>query len=354
MPALSDDPAAPAAVLGPLQPEDLAELGRFLTEGFGLPAGVECFSPAVLRWKYLDPGPGAAPRSLLARAAGRIIGHAGICPRVFTVRGEAARTVSTSHCIDWLAAPSHPYAGLMLLRRGGAGADTQYSIGGSAIGQKILRAAGFVPRARVGIFRRVLRPLHRRLALPGQGLRKSLGIARDLLRLWRNPARPPTRSVELRPVSAFGAEVDAVLDRCTFPVVFSSRTPDVLNYYLAYPGGNLAGWTVHEGADAVGFALLNVTGKGVRQARVVDCFLAAQDEDLWHAAVAGLVEQARARSADEVLCFASTPWLAEGLRRAGFAQGESTDLLLRDRKGLLPPGVPFHVTHLEGDHAYLE
>jgi hypothetical protein len=353
MPALSDDPAAtPGAALDSLRPDDLEELARFLTEGFDLPPGVECFSPPVLRWKYLATG--AAPRSLVARAAGRIIGHAGFCPRTFTVAG-ADCTVSTTHCIDWLAAPSHPYAGLMLLRRGSADADTQYSIGGSAVGQKMLRAAGFVPRARVAIFRRVLRPVRRRLALPEHGLRKPLGIARDLLRLWRHRATPPIRRVELRRVSAFGEEVNEVLARCPSPLAFSSRSPEVLNYYLAYPGGNLAGWTIHAGGSVLGFGLLNVAlVHGIRQARVVDCFLAAQEDDLWHAALSGLVEQARACSADEVLCFASTPWMARALQRTGFVSTEATELLLRDRKGLLPGHVPFHVTHLEGDHAYLQ
>ena len=61
-----------------LRPEDLAELGRFLAEGFGTAADAEFAAADVLRWKYLDPiGEDDGPRSLVARHEGRTVAGRG-------------------------------------------------------------------------------------------------------------------------------------------------------------------------------------------------------------------------------------------------------------------------------------
>src|SRR5262245_33500315 len=105
----------PGYKINPIIPGDLAGLCRFLADGFRLPADTGCMSPDVLRWKYLDPAaPGPAPLSLVARAGDAIVGHVGLCPRTFVVRGEGAREVMTTMPIDWLAATEHPSVGLML------------------------------------------------------------------------------------------------------------------------------------------------------------------------------------------------------------------------------------------------
>jgi hypothetical protein len=339
-----------------LRPSEVPELSAFLTRGFGLSAGAESMSPDVLRWKYLGPGgPAQQPRSLIARAGGSIIGHVGFCPRSFVVRGEAPREIATTHPIDWLASPDHPTVGLTLLLSGCRSAPTQYSVGGTPVAQKVLGTLGFEPRCPVPIFRKVLRPIHRRLA-SGQGtLRTTLGALRDVLHASWHRAQPPRRPVELAPVEAFGAEVEAVVGRWSEPLVFSSRSAELLEHYLRFPGGNWSGWLVRDGGEVVGFALLNVVQDGRhRQGRIAECFLDRPEEPLWHAALFALLDVLRGQKADEVTCFGSTPWMAQALRKNGFVQVETTTLLVRDKKDLLPRSAPYHVTQLEADHAYLQ
>ncbi|MHC5541655.1 GNAT family N-acetyltransferase, partial [Singulisphaera rosea] len=68
----------------PLHDDDLEELSRFLTEGFHAPRESAFAAPDVLRWRYLEPiGDDASPRSYVARAEGRIVGHVGVCRTTF-------------------------------------------------------------------------------------------------------------------------------------------------------------------------------------------------------------------------------------------------------------------------------
>jgi len=76
------------------------------------------------------------------------------------------------------------------------------------------------------------------------------------------------------------------------------------------------------------------------------------DVDLWHAALSGLTHELAGQGADLVQAFASTPWMAEGLRRSGFVSRFDLEFNLRDRQNLIPHGVPFHFTPLEADYAY--
>jgi hypothetical protein len=339
--------------IAPLRQEDLPELSAFLEAGFGLPPRTECVAPGVLQWKYLGPSPfGEAPRSFVARAGGRLVAHLGLCPRSFHA---GARSVRAAHLIDWLAAPEHPFAGTKLALRSFTSAEAPYGIGGTEAARAVLAALGFESRARVGIFRKVLRPLHRLRPSGEWLLRRGLAAARDVASTWRHAGRRPARPVGLVRAASFGAEAGEVVARAAPELVYTSRCPDLLNYYLRYPGGNVTGWLVEDEGRVAGFALLNVVRAGaLRQARVADCFLDRPDEALWHAALTALAGQARALGADDLLCLASTPWVESALGQAGFRPAGQTDLLVRDRAGLLPRHAPYHLTHLEGDHAYLQ
>jgi hypothetical protein len=44
--------------------------------------------------------------------------------------------------------------------------------------------------------------------------------------------------------------------------------------------------------------------------------------------------------------------MAEGLRRCGFVSRFALEFNLRDRQGMVPRGVPFHFTPMDGDYAY--
>src|SRR5262245_48298162 len=123
------------AQITPLRRADIPELSQFLISGFGVPATSSLFSHEVLAWKYFDgPGnhSGDSVCRLIARSAGRIIGHIGICPRQFAVSGDGAAPVSTMHAIDWLGSAAHPGSGVCLMLRAFATSKTQYAISGTA------------------------------------------------------------------------------------------------------------------------------------------------------------------------------------------------------------------------------
>ena len=105
----------------PLEPGDLEDLSRFLTEGFHAAPDADFAAPEVLRWKYLEPtgeGEDRGPRSYLARdEAGTVIGHVGICPTAFEGAVIPGGSVATLHMIDWLGSPGHRSVGASLMRK---------------------------------------------------------------------------------------------------------------------------------------------------------------------------------------------------------------------------------------------
>jgi hypothetical protein len=132
------------------------------------------------------------------------------------------------------------------------------------------------------------------------------------------------------------------------------RTTEWLNYLLRYPGRNITGWQVLRDGAVRGVALLSlVSGGGWRTGRVVDCLLDSMDRELWPAALYALTGQLADQGADLAVCYGSTPWMKESLRRTGYVARRSTPLTVRDPRGLLPAGASFYLTHLEADHAYL-
>ena len=89
-----------------------------------------------------------------------------------------------------------------------------------------------------------------------------------------------------------------------------------------------------------------------RTGKIVDCLLDDIDIDHWHAAMLALTDELACQGADLVQVYASTPWTVEALRRGGFRSRFSVKFHIRDRQGLIPHGVIFHLTPLEGDYAY--
>ena len=129
----------------PLRRADIPELSQFLISGFGVPATSSRFSHEVLSWKYFDGPSGPSEDSvcsLIARSAGRIIGHIGMCPRQFIVSGDGATPVSTMHAIDWLGSAAHPGSGAFLMLQAFATSKTQYAIGGNRTGASRLSKVG--------------------------------------------------------------------------------------------------------------------------------------------------------------------------------------------------------------------
>jgi len=341
----------------PLSRDDIPELREFLISGFGVSATSSVFSPEVLAWKYFD-GPGSAAgdsvRSLIARSAGKIVGHIGICPRQLVVTGDGAPPVSTMHAIDWLGSTAHSGTGAFLMLQAFAKSTTQYAIGGSAQAQAVFPRLGFEQKSKLLVYRKVLAPFHR-LRTTGQGLfRKGAGTIVDVASVCRARTPPMPHIVELRSVSTFAEEIDGLLPHSSMRIVTCQRDHSLLNYFLRCPLSGFSGWTIHLSQRMVGYAVLKITANGRAQlGRIVDCWLDTEDSSYWQAAVAALVDRLRVLSADSVTCYAANPNLHAALIRNGFAKSGESNVYLRDKRRSLPPDLPFGFSMLEADHAIL-
>jgi hypothetical protein len=339
----------------PLEPDALPELSRFLTAGFHAPPDAEFASVDVLRWKYFDPrGCGDEARSFVARDAGQIIGHIGICPTAFCARsGTSTHIVSALHIIDWLGSREHPGVGSSLIRKVHALADTQFGVGTTEAAKKVIRVIGYENRATVPIFQRVFRPAYR---LHSPGLNPAVKVAqatRDLARSVMKPARQAAIRLEASCVDAFGSEVESLFENVEGPIVLTRRDAALLNYYLKYPRGTISGWRLSEDGRTRGCALLSIVSRGKQRiGKIVDCILESRAAELWHAAMMVLAQELQARGADVAQACGSVPWVADALTASGFIKLHDVALTLRDRQQLVPRDMPLFLTFLEGDYAY--
>lgn len=337
-----------------LEPGDLPELGRFLAAGFGAAADADFAAVDVLRWKYLEPIVGVPePRSFVACAGGRIVGHAGVCPTVFEGAGLPAEGVSTLHLIDWLGSPEHRSVGSRLMRHAHQGAATQYVLVANARAREVLARTGYAPAGTVPVYQRVFRP-GSPAQNPGEApARRLLRTARDLVRRGLNPPRIPRMTVELRAVNALGPETAPAVAAARSDAIITSRAPGRLNHALACPRPEVSGWHVVVAGAVRGFALLSLVEHGhVRTGKLVECLMDDHDPDLWHAAVAALAGVLHARGANRALAFGASPWMQRALRRAGFVPAHRLELALRDRDHLIPRETPFRPSPFEADYAY--
>lgn len=343
----------------PLTPEDLPELGRFLVEGFHAPSDAPFAAADVLRWKYFDPRgdeAGDAPRSHLARDAdtGAVVGHVGVCPVRWHGGGLPAEGVASVHMIDWLSSTAGAGVGASLMRRAHQGSEVQYGFGGSAAGRGVIDRGGYGLVQMVPVHQRVLRPSHR-LRAPGQGLAgRWLRAGKDAAGRLARPARRARVSVTLRRVETFGDEVRPLLEAFGRLAVSTTRGPGLLNHLLRYPRGGLTGWHVEHAGRLRGLAVLAIVPRagGVREGRVAECLLDADDPDLWHAAALALTAELKHQGADLSQAFAARPLEADAWSAAGHAPAHALEFRLRDRSKRLPEGAVYHLTPLEADYAY--
>ncbi len=341
----------------PLQRADIPELSQFLTSGFGVAANAAFFSHEVLSWKYFDGprGPSAdSVRSLVARSAGRIVGHLGIGCRQLVVSGDGAAPVSTMHAIDWLGSAAHPGLGALLMLEAFATSKTQFAVGGTPRAQALFPRLGFEPKCTVAVFRKVLAPFHR-LHRTDRGLfRKWAGTAKDMVSVSRARTQPAPQTVELRSAAAFTEEVDGLLRQSARRMVTCQRDHSLLNYLLRYPLAGFSGWTIHASGRTIGFAVLKITPNGRTQlGRIVDCWLDTDDPSCWRATVAALVDHLGALAAGDVTCYATIPSLHEALRRSGFVKSGDRTVYVRDKQQLLPRDLPFGLSEFDADGAIL-
>jgi hypothetical protein len=353
----------------PLASEDIPALGRFLTDGFHTPPDADFAAPEVLRWKYLDSDEspaGKAPATSADAAlsyiaqddAGRIIGHLGLCRTAFEGRSlaSAGGRVETIHIIDWLGSPEHKAVGMSLMRRAHQGVATQFGLGVSQAALVVGERAGYELRSLVPAYTRILRASYWLRTAGLSPWHRGLRLVREVAnRLIRRPAMPSALFV-LQRVERFGPEIVPVVEAAKEDAIITSRTPARLNAFLRFPRQAVSGWHLVDGTGQLrGVAILNLIPKdGGRTCtgKIVDCLLDDTDVDHWHAAFAALTRELAQQGADLAQAYGSTPWTAEALRLSGYASRFTVKFHIRDRQGLIPRDVAFHLTPLEGDYGY--
>jgi hypothetical protein len=338
-----------------IQQDDLSKLSQFLITGFNATPDAEFAKLDVLAWKYLDfPGDVDYSRCFVAVDNDQIMACIGLSKTRLVVN-RSPRVITASHGFDWLSANRDIATGLMVGQRADQCADIQLGIGGTVKAVKIRERTGFTIAPSVPEYCRILRPLHY-LRSPRQVVawRCLAKIAREYWRWLRHPRQKPNVSIVLQRVESFGAEVTQIVNACQMPEIHTLRTPELLNHFLRYPRKKFTGWHFLQDGRIRGFALLSITQQGnARVGKIADCFLDCSDVDLWHAAIHALAHQLREQSADMVVCYGTTSWMANALTRNGFYCQRLSPFAVRDPKKLLPEAATFYLTHLEGDHAYL-
>ena len=376
----------------PLTPEDLAELGRFLTAGFHAPPmrispRPRCCAGSTLetggvrdRQTYEGAAEGALrrpmrspsemleapatstipPGSYVARdESGRIIGHLGLCRTAFEGQAlaSAGGRVGTIHIIDWLGSPEHKAVGMSLMRLAHQGVATQFGLGVSQAALVVGERAGYELRSLVPAYTRVLRASYWLRAGGLSPWQRGLRLARDAAnRLIRPPAAPRAVIVPRR-VSAFGPEIVADHRGGRGARDYDEPGPGAAQRVPPIPaaGGIGLASARRRRAGSAGWPILNLIPKDggrTRTGKVVDCVLDGVDVDLWHAAFAALTRELASQGADIAQAYGSTPWSAEALRRGGYTSRFTVKFHIRDRQGLIPRDVVFHITPLEGDYGY--
>ncbi len=343
----------------PLVPEDLDDLGRFLSVGFHLPTDSDFVAQDVLRWKYLEPrsDDDQVPRSYLARDdAGHVIGHVGICRTFFDGDAILSGRVATLHMMDWLASAEHRSVGVSLMRKIHESVPTQFVVGGTEACRAVVKRSGYIPGNALPIYQRILRPVHW-LRVPKLSIaERGAHLARDVVRMVALPQRVTSIGVKLRKVPAFGLEIEPIVQQARAKAILTGRNLARLNHLLRFPRQAMSGWHLVTSSDQLcGFAILNLVpqyGGRVLMGKIVDCLLAETDVRLWHGAVVALTGELKRQGADMAQTFVGTPWLVGALHQSGFTSRFALEFTLRDRQQLLPAGVPFHLMPIEADYAY--
>ncbi len=364
-----------ARVISTLTADDLPELSKFLTIGFGVPPDADFAGLDVLQWKYLspaersqcdEPGRGSSSRfdsgimySFVARDdTGRIVGHLGICQTMFEGHALMAQggQVSTMHIVDWLGSPDHRSVGISLMRRAHDATLTQFGLGVSQAALVLGERAGYELRSLVPVYTRVLRASYWLRTTGLAPIHRWMRLARDAAWGWAHPLAEPSTHVTLKRVTSFGSEIRPIIESAWTYVVLTRRDPERLNQMLRFPRQSMTGWhIVDQTGHLCGVALLNIIPKDgghTRTGKIVDCLLENVDIALWQAAFAVLARELKSQGADVVQAYASTPWAAQALHQCRFRSQFGVKFHIRDRQGVIPRDVIFHLTPLEGDYAY--
>ncbi|MGV3772078.1 MAG: hypothetical protein ACO1QB_04190 [Verrucomicrobiales bacterium] len=337
----------------------IPELSQFLKAGFvHHPDDYSAFAePAVLVWKFFQPRASwNIQRSLAVVEDSKLLAHLGVCPTDIT--GTAlSRPVPVIHLTDWLTSSNQGSLGAMLMLKAFGNAPAQYTFGCTDVAKGVLLRVGYEELFAVPLYHHVIRPwrsgpwrqMHGRPGFPRMLAYRAFDSLQTIRGFVRYPANPAKLTISQ--ISEFGAEAEEILNVHKLPILCTSRTPSLLNYYLSHPHSRYKGWIIRDATGkSIGFAITCTLDKpGIILGRIVELFMVEDDHAIWSWAIFQLRQKLRAEGADMISCYGSTPWFERALLACGFFRRGKTALYLRDPKKLIPTGCQWHLTHLEAD-----
>jgi hypothetical protein len=159
--------------------------------------------------------------------------------------------------------------------------------------------------------------------------------------------------LELELVQEFPPEISRLFHESQHRFVGSSRTPELLNYFLRPPTGAVSGWLCRIKGRLAGFALTSVRERdGLRVGKLLDCYMVDADALVWKSAIRALTNKLAEAKCHVAQAMASAPWFQRALRASGYFPRGRGAFFLRDPRNLVPSDLPFHFTLLDGDQFF--
>lgn len=303
---------------------------------------------SALDWKYwLERDDWSGARSFVATRGGQILAHAAVVPGRCTTDSGSATIL---HLIDWAARPNAAGAGVSLMKHIGRLADALLAIGGSEQTLRILPHIGFRSQGTADGYVRTLRPL-RHLGSSGTAWWKlPARLMRRSLWRWTSPIVPPAGWSIMRIAPDEMSVLAQVLPCATAEAGVFERSATLFRYILQCPIASMELYALKNQNQVRGYFLLAfVPG----QARIADCWVAAQQADAWDALLQYAALQALGHpDAAELIAWSSDPVMNGALLGNGFHLRCQLPIFLRPAvEGDIPSGH-MQVQMLENDAAY--
>lgn len=329
-------------------PAEREQIRQLLREVFHASDDAQFIERPHLAWKYyIERHDWPGSRSFVMSDHGDIVAHA--CAWPFTVlwNGEKVRGF---HPIDWVARPSLPGAGTLLLREMRKLSPVSLSIGGTDAGRKAIVNSGYRPVGEMKFYARPLRPWLQ--ARTHQ--RRNWKLAARFARNWLWNARCPAAAV---PAGWRSLRIQAhEMSPEVFPVSNAHvtaclRDAGLFRYYEQCPIAHHELHLVKKLGKPRGYFLLSlVPGQG----RVADAWITSGDPDDWDALYRLAAEAAADREGiAEITAASALPGGQSALERAGFRLYESLPVMLFDPQKILAGAPPVHFQLIDNDFSFL-
>lgn len=309
----------------PTNPNDEEHLRALLARSFSVSPNVPSLRSDNLHWKYWAPRDDyREPRSFVLERGGVMVAHAAVWPLRVRSGTEIARGC---HMIDWVSDPGSPGSGIALVQKFTGMFDFIYSIGGSAMTQKVLSAFGFKKITDVWKAGRPIRPWQQALTHQYRNWKLPARLVRNSL--WANWPRVRISGLEEWAL----VESDAIALNINGSTAVVERPDGFFRYLKECPALRICPFRIERRSEQQGYVVLGFAGSQLRIAGIV---LQHNSEDSLRAAHALIQKKAHADpSTFEVDAMGSTKESARAATSSGLRMApEMTPVFLYRRPGV--------------------